>query len=172
MPIETQASKNEEIKKLEKLIQGIKVAMLTTVDESGRIHSRPMATQQIEFNGDLWFFSTQNSHKIAELKRESKVQISYVDEDSHRYVSISGAAQVVKDPDKAKELWSPLYKAWFPEGLNDPNLVLLKVTVDQAEYWDSPSSAVVHLIGLTKAIVQGKPYEGEGADHKKVDLAG
>ena len=76
----------------------------------------------------------------------------------------------VTDRGKMKELWSPLHKAWFPKGLDDPNIELLRIDVDRAEYWDAPSSAVVQLFGFAKAMLTGKRYGEEGVDHEKVKL--
>lgn len=166
-------SKNIEsdIKKLSQLIQGIKVAMLTTIDENGKIHSRPMMTQQIEPDGQLWFFTDVSTHKVQEVDKNHQVQINYASGEKNRFVSITGNCQLVRDREKAKAMWRPIYKAWFPNGLEDPNLALLRVQIEQAEYWDSPSSYFVQMIGFAKAILTRKPYEGEGSEHKKVDLA-
>lgn len=74
----------------------------------------------------------------------------------------------MKDKARAKELWNPIYKAWFPDGLDDPNLALIRVDVDQAEYWDSPNSKVVQLAGFVKAIVTGQ--RAEGGENEKINL--
>ena len=156
--MDNQAGRDESVKKIGELIKDIEFAMLTTVEEDGTLRSRPMATQQVEFDGDLWFFTKANSPKVDEVEREHEVNVSYASPDDQRYVSVSGRAQLVRDPEKIKELWNPAYKAWFPEGLDDPELALLKINVKQAEYWESSSSAVVHLFGLAKAAVTGQEY--------------
>ena len=84
------------------------------------------------------------------------------------YLSISGRAEVVKDKAKIEELWSPVLKAWFPEGLDDPHLCLLKIPVEQAEYWDAPSSKIVQLFGMAKAIATGQ--EADYGENKKITL--
>lgn len=160
---------NENIKKLRELIKDIRFAMLTTVEEDGTLRSRPMATQQTEFDGDLWFFTNANAPKVDEVQQEQHVNVSYANPEKQKYVSVSGKAQLVRDRQKIEELWNPLYKAWFPNGLDDPNLALLKVNVDRAEYWDSPSSAVVRLVGFVKALTTGKPYSG--GENEKIDLS-
>ncbi len=158
------------LEKLSHLIKDIKFAMLTTID-AGQLRSRPMAVQHTPFDGDLWFFTGLASPKVHEVQSDSRVNIAFADPDGHRFVSVSGQARLVLDRDKAKELWSPVLKAWFPQGLEDPNLALLKVTIDQAEYWDSASSTMVHLLGLVKAVTTGKASQGEGTDHAKVTLS-
>ena len=98
------------------------------------------------------------------------MNLSHSKPDDQRYVSVSGTASTVRDQAKMKELWSPLHKAWFPKGLDDPNIALLRVDVDRAEYWDAPSSAAVRLFGFAKAVLTGKRYGEEGVDHQKVKL--
>jgi general stress protein 26 len=77
---------------------------------------------------------------------------------------------LIRDREKAKELWNPILKAWFPEGLEDPNLALLKVSVEKAEYWDTPSGKMVQAIGFVKALATGKRYEADQGEHSKVEL--
>ena len=163
------ASHNQDVKKLAKLIKGIKIAMLTTAEDDGTLRSRPMATQQTEFDGDLWFFTREHSPKADEIQRDRRVNLSFADPSDSRYVSVSGTARVLKDKAKAEELWNPIYKAWFPKGLDDPELALLRVNVEKAEYWDSPGGAVVHLVGFVKAMVTGTPYKPSG--NEKLDLS-
>jgi general stress protein 26 len=165
-----QRSHEENIRKLAELIGGIKVAMLTTIEDDGCLRSRPMATQQTEFDGRLWFFTRRDTAKVHEIQHDQHVNLAYASPSDERYVSVAGRARMIHDRAKAKELWNPIYKAWFPEGLDDPDLGLLCVDVEKAEYWDSPSSKVVQLLGFAKAIATGKTYEGEGADHDKVTL--
>jgi general stress protein 26 len=162
----------EDIEKLGSLIKDIKVAMLTTVDEKGRMHSRPMMTQQVEFDGDLWFLTSASSHKMAELNWNRQVHLTYASAEKNRFISVTGTGQIIRDPHRAKQLWSPLYRAWFPKGLSDPDLVLLKVEVDQAEYWEATSTTVAQVIGFAKAVATGKRHKGEATEHKKIDLAG
>jgi general stress protein 26 len=159
---------SQEIQKLNSLIKGIRIAMLTTTDTDGTLRSRPMATQQHDFDGQLWFFTGKASHKIVEIGADQNVNLSYAEPSDNRYISISGTARLVVDPTKAKELWSPMLKAWFPRGLEDPDLALLCVTPSQAEYWDSPSGAVVHAIGFVKAIFTGE--RANPGDHAQLNL--
>ncbi len=149
---------NEERKlsttKIAQLIKGIKFAMLTTEQDDGSLRSRPMATQQTEFEGSLWFFTDESTRKCNEIKHHQAVNVSFSDQINNVYISISGKAELVHDKKKMEELWSPFYKTWFPEELNDPDLTLLKINVEKAEYWDSPSSKMVVLGGFKKELVK------------------
>ncbi len=163
-----QTDHSERIKKLSEMIKDIEIAMLTTAEPDGTLRSRPMATQKFEFDGDLWFFTRASSPKVDEIEQEHRVNVSYAAPDKQRYVSVSGRARLVRDKSKIKELWSPVLKAWFPEGLDDPDLALLKVSVEQAEYWDSPSSTVAHLVGFVKAVATGTTYQP--GENEKLNL--
>ena len=159
-----------DIEKLAGLIKDVKIAMLTTVDHDGSLRSRPMATQKAKFDGTLWFFTHASSPKIDEVDQTHEVNLSYASPDDNTYVSVSGTAQLVRDAAKSKELWNPILKAWFPKGLDDPDQALLHVNVNKAEYWDSPSSTMVHIAGFVKAIATGKAYQSSPGEHAKLAL--
>ena len=162
-----QDTRQESIEKLNELIKDIQTAMLTTID-GGVLRSRPMATQEAEFDGTLYFLTGADTHKDEEIKKDNRVNVSYADTSDNIYVSVSGTAQTYHDQAKIDELWNPFYKAWFPDGQTDPNIRVLKVTVEQAEYWDSSSSTIVHLVGFLKALATGEQYDG--GENKKIDL--
>jgi general stress protein 26 len=159
------------IEKVKKLIHGIRIAMLTTVDTDGSIRGRPMATQDTDFDGTLWFFTRASSHKVEEATRNFQVGAQYSDPDGQRYVSLSGKAELVQDKATLKAKWSPLVKAWFPKGLEDPELALLKIDVVRGEYWDAPSSKIVELVGLAKATLTGQPLSQDAmGEHAEVRM--
>jgi general stress protein 26 len=160
----------ETVRRLAELIKDIDIAMLTTVEPDGSLRSRPMSTQSTEFNGQLWFFTELASSKVHEVQRERHVNVAYAKPSDQKYVSVSGTASISRDRAKMEELWSPIHKAWFPKGLEDPNIALLCVDVDHAEYWDAPSSKIVQLTGFVKAVVTGKKYGEEGVEHEKVTM--
>lgn len=168
--MENSQSNAEGLKTLKEKIKDIKVAMLTSVNTDGTLHTRPMQTQELKDDGILWFFTGKNSDKIAEIKADSHVSLGYADPGSNTYVAICGKATLVTDQAKIDELWSEILKAWFPEGKNDPNIALLKVNIESAEFWDSPSSNVVQLFGMAKAIVTGQPYKPGPGEHGTVNM--
>ena len=159
--------KQESIKKLKDLLESIDFAMLTTI-AGGKFRSRPMSTQKFEFDGDLWFFTSDQTHKVEEIEADNRVLVAYSKPEDNTYVSVFGRAEITKDRAKIEELWSPIHKAWFPEGLDDPTLALLKVSVEEAEYWDAPSSKLVQIAGFVKALVTGQ--EADYGEHGKINL--
>ena len=156
----------DDVQHFSELIKEIKFAMLTTLSESREtLYSRPMTLQQANFAGDLWFFAGLDSTMVSQIKANPSVNLSFANPKSSEFVSASGLAEVVVDPAKAQELWSPLYRAWFPEGLEDPNLCLLKIQVTSADYWDSPSSKLVTLLGFAKAVLTGQRADNVIGQH-------
>jgi general stress protein 26 len=157
----------DPFKKLQSLIKNIDFAMMTTTMSDGTLRSRPMASRLTdgEFDGTLWFFTHDQEPKVHEILENPRVNLAYADPSKNDYVSVSGEATLVKDKAKAKELWNPFYKAWFPDGLDDAHLGLIRVDVTQAEYWDSPNSKMVQLAGFVKAMITGK--EAQGGENEK-----
>ena len=122
---------------LTELIHGIEVAMLTTMDRTGHLHSRPMMTLRKPADGALWFFTQGHSHMVDDVNGHHPVNISYVDSEQGRYVSVSGRARIVNDHAKKSELWERRLGAWLPDGFEDSSVVLLRVEVQEAEFWES-----------------------------------
>ena len=149
------------------IINRVTVAMLTTAEADNNLHSRPLATlRTTDFSGFLWFFTAADSLKIAEIREHREVSLSYSDPVHHCYASISGKGTVIRDPEKMAERWNPLVKIWFPDGLDDPNLVLLKISVDKAEYWDASGSTAQRLAAFSKALTTGNA--GDIGEHEKL----
>ncbi|WP_036182909.1 pyridoxamine 5'-phosphate oxidase family protein [Ureibacillus manganicus] len=123
----------EEIETLRELIKDIDIAMLTTATEEGLV-SRPMKTQEVEFDGDLWFFTKKDTDKYDEILHDQHVNVAYA---GKSYVSVRGKAEIVEDLGKKKELWSKVYDKIMQTSYDDPNVILIKVKVEAAEYWES-----------------------------------
>ena len=156
---------NAAKEKLRELIKDAKIAMLATRGEDGLFHSRPMSTNEAEFDGTLWFLTDQRTHKVDQLITDPEVLVTYSDERKQNYVSVAGTGSVVRDRAKIKELWTEVARAWFPDGPDDPNIVALRINVSVAEYWDAPSAKLVILYGYAKAVLTGDRKAMESGEH-------
>ncbi len=149
---------DEGITKVAELVKDARIAMFTTVDADGRLVSRPMGLQEIEFDGDLWFFADDRSDTVSEVAANPAVNVSFSSGDS--WVSVTGNASVVRDRAKSEELWNSFVEAWFPDGPDTPGVVLLKVDTHAAQYWDTPGGRVVQLYSMVKSKIVGESYDG------------
>ncbi len=166
--MEETADHKSEIGKLAEMMKGIRFAMLTTVEEDGSLHSRPMAVQDVEFDGDLWFFTSAHTPKVDEAEHHRQVNVAFSDPDKNKYISAAGRARLIRDKNKIEELWKPIYKTFFPKGLEDPELALLKIEVEKAEYWDSPGNFVGRAFNFARAYLAKDP--SKLGDHAKIEL--
>ena len=153
------------------LIKDIKFAMFTTRHGNGHLHSRPMTTQNSKLDEDsnLWFFMSRKGDPVVDLMAEPTVNVAYADTSADSYVSVSGMANVVDDMAKKQQLWTKMAEAYFPTGVTDPDLALVRVRITHADYWDVRESKVVQLYKMAKAVVTGKPPTELG-EHEKIRM--
>lgn len=145
---------NDGVAKVAEIIKDIRIAMLTTVDDDGRLVSRPMAVQEVEFDGDLWFLTGGDAPMLEQLRRDPRTNVSFTSNGS--WLSLAGDAELLQDQARTEELWSTGLDAWFPDGPTTPGLTLIKIHADTAEYWDAPGGRVITLISYVKARLTGQ----------------
>ncbi|MBG6111932.1 general stress protein 26 [Flavobacterium sp. CG_9.10] len=160
---------NQNVEKLIEMIKDVRTCMLITNEKNAEnLSGRPMSIAKIDDDGTMWFFTKESSYKVDEIEESKKVSLAITNESSNNYLMIHGTASLVNDKAKMAALWSSIMKAWFPLGLDDPDMLLIKVTPSEVNYWDSSSSKMVVLFNMLKAIVTGKEYD-EG-EHGKISL--
>ena len=149
--------KDDSLEKLAKLVAGIDIAMLTTRIGDGRLLSRPLRVLEFDDQGALWFITDRNSHKAEEIRLQPQVNASFASGERNSYVSVAGRASVVFDKARLKELWSPAMSVFYPRGVDDPDLCLLRVQAESAEYWDGPGGLVGQALYLAAAAFTRDP---------------
>ncbi len=159
-----------EFDKVLELTKDIKMAMLTTQNIDGALHSRPMQSQQMDQEGNFWFFTSDDTGKVEDIEEFPQVNLAFANPDDGSYVSIAGPAELNKDRAKIKELWNPSLKAWFPDGPEQEDIALLKIKMESAEYWDAPQGKVVKLFGIAKAAISGQEYKEKGDEHGRANF--
>ncbi|WP_207539821.1 pyridoxamine 5'-phosphate oxidase family protein [Sabulicella rubraurantiaca] len=163
----TATNDDEARTKVREMLEKVGVVMFVTMRSDGSHHARPMAIQKIE--GDtVWFYHVAGTPKAQEIAQDSDVLLAASDPSSQNYVSAKGTARTLKDPAKAKAIWSEGARVWFPKGAEDPELELISVSITGAEYWDSPSSTALHAYGYVKALATGE--RPAGGENKKVSF--
>lgn len=157
--MEAHEASEKDVEQINRIIRSVPVAILTTAMPDGSLHSRPMATQRTDFDGELWFFTEREAAKVDEIKREHHVNVSYADHERLSYASLSGVASVVRDRAKAKACWTADHAAWLDaDGPDDARIALLRVRVEYAEIWEAgaPTTAAKSGKGAKRARGQGK----------------
>ena len=151
-------------------IKDIRFGMLTHRHPEGGLHAHPLTTvnKALDEAATLYFFVSRRTELGQRLQSDGDVNVSYADPSKDRYVSIAGQARVNEDRALRERLFSPMVKAWFPGGPDDPDLELVEVSILEAEYWDVKESKATQLLKMGKAAVTGeRPHMGE---HRKVAL--
>lgn len=155
------------VETLKKIVEDAKVAMLVTQQADGKLVSRPMQLQEIEFDGDIWFLTRTDTDKYSEIKANPSVNVAFVDKS---YASISGQAEFVDDLDRKKEFWNGVYDKMFDVSYDDPSVTLIKVNAESAEYWDTGATVKSVYNFVKKVVGKEEPVEPAKDTNQSVDL--
>lgn len=142
---------NDDLDIIRTIISGSRIAVLTTVSDTGALHSRPLGVLEGEFEGSVWFFTSEPSGKTADVAGDPEVNVSYTDGKS--YLSLSGTATVEHNETRIDQLWNPAVEAWFPNGKDDPAVALLRVDASSAQFWAIDKPAIARAFEFAKALV-------------------
>ena len=156
----------DDVRKVAELVKDIRIGMLTTTEADGTYTSRPMGQQEVEFDGDMWYFAERDSRKVRHIQANSHVGVTLSSRST--WISIDGTAEIVDDNAKKHDLWNSWVEAWLPQGPDDSSVVLIKVTGNSAEYWDTPGGRIASVISLVKSKVTGQRYDG--GENERVEL--
>lgn len=158
-------SKKESYEKLFELIEKNDIAMMTTVHED-KLVSRPMSYQDVDDNGDIWFMSTR-TEKTEEIEKDNRVNLSFA---KKGYVSIAGNAFIINDNEKIKQYWNKGIEAFLKTKLEDPNVVLIKVVPESAEYWATDESVKTVIEGIKSLLSNDKGSNKDSSINESLDL--
>jgi general stress protein 26 len=149
----------EAISKLKEIAEGTDMCMFCTGVDEFPFSTRPMSTQEVDEEGNLWFLSNKESHKNSDIQSDGKVQLIYNNTSSYSFLSVAGTASVLYDKAKIDELWKPLFKTWFQEGKDDPNITLIKIRPTEAHYWETKDGKIVSFLKMAAGAITGKEFD-------------
>jgi general stress protein 26 len=160
-----------KIEKFRDVLNKFDTAILATVDDSGKIHARPMAIFEIESDGNVIFLTDEKSAKVDEIQRNSRATVICQDGWTCT-ATISGVAETFRDREKLRENWRKTFQAWFPDGPDDPRIMLVRVRGEVGEFWDNSGiKALRYMYQAAKAVLTGSRPEIDSKDqHAKVIL--
>jgi len=146
----------EAVKKMRAIAKEANIALFTTNLTKLPLDARPMATQDVDDDGNIWFLSGKSSDKNKDIAADPRVQLFYANNSGYEYLSVYGTASITTDRKKIEEHWTEMAKAWFKDGKDDPELTVVKVKPEAAYYWDTKSNKLVSLIKIMTSVVTGK----------------
>ncbi|PTR00094.1 general stress protein 26 [Mucilaginibacter yixingensis] len=150
----------EAVEKIKELAGKTQTCFFNTDLRSGRAAAtRPMSVQQIDDEGNLWFLSAVDSHKNAEIQQYNRVQLLFMGSAHSDFLTLGGRASISTDKVKIKELWEPIVKTWFTEGVDDPRITVIKVTPDEGYYWDTKHGKMVAFLKMIAGSIIGKTLD-------------
>jgi general stress protein 26 len=147
----------EAIKKLQELVSDIKTCMMITSGKTGALASRPMAAVDTDDSGNIWFYTSLDSNKIKDIEIDHFAQLIFAHPGKDSYLDVRGRINVITDKNAVREKWNWMIKAWFPDGIDSPDICLLQVKTDEVHYWDTENSKMVQVLKAALSIVAGKP---------------
>lgn len=147
------------IDKMKELVESIRVCMFCTTAQGIPFETRPMATSRVDEDGDLWFLSAIESYKNQEIKSDEHVQLVYANPGSSEFMTVEGYAEIIKDQQVIDELWTPIAKAWFTNGKDDPRITAIRVRPERAYYWDTQHGKMVSLFKIAVAALSGRSMD-------------
>ncbi len=154
--MEKNLENREALEKFKKLVKEINVCMFITNNREDE-NTRPMATVEVSEDGSLWFFTDIRSVKVEDVSADASVHLVYAHPGKESFLDVWGTASVITDLQTKKDKWTPIIKAWFPEGVDDPNLALLKVQPQHVYYWDAEAGKMVSFLKMIAGAITGKP---------------
>lgn len=155
---------------LKELLASFDTAMLITRHGEDN-HARPMGVAGVEGANTLWFVTSETSPKSIEIAQDSRVSVTF--QGPLEFVALSGRASLVQDRNKIEELWRTSWKAWFPDGKDDPKITLIRVTVTDAEFWDTAGTkGIRYAFEVAKAVLTGTTPEVAPGQHGRVVTTG
>ncbi len=158
------AGREESVAKLKELAEDVGICMFCTNLDQLPIAARPMSLREVDRDGSLWFISGAGTHKNMEIEKDNRVQLFFSKMSDNHYLSVYGTATIFRDRNKIEEIWTPIAKAWFEEGKDDPDVTVIRVQPHDAYYWDTKDGKAIAFLKWTAAAVLGKRMDDGGVE--------
>lgn len=163
-------SKQQQMDTIQEMVKEISYTMMTTRNHEDHLHSCPMNTTETSIGAkEIWFIGHKPSETVDHINKNPEVNLAYVTQDSEKYLSISGTAELVEDEEKLNELWSIAYNAYFEKGKEDPKVQLIKVTPHGAEYWAN-GNAIASAVKMAAAALSDNAVEKSLGENFSIEL--
>lgn len=164
--MEKNLQSEEALKKFKKIVEDVRVCMFITNNQTEEEHTRPMSVVDVEDNGTVWFYTDIRSIKVEEVTTDRKVHLTFAHPGKESYMDVCGTGNIVTDRELIKQKWSPVVKAYFPNGADDPNIALLRIQPTSVYYWEAETGKMVQFLKMAVSAVTGNTKIAQGAEGK------
>lgn len=131
----------------------------TGIKKGQPITVRPMSVQKMDEAGNFWFLSANDSHKNQDIQQDNKVQLLFQGSAHSDFLSVYGTASISTDKELIKELWEPIFKTWFTDGVDDSRISVIKVQTEEGYYWDNKHGNAIALVKMAAGAIMGKTMD-------------
>jgi general stress protein 26 len=150
----------EAVTKVKQLAEKAGTCFFCTNIKTGQSFStRPMAVQKTDDEGRLFFLSAADSKHNAEIENDPMVQLLFQGSSYDSFLNLYGEASISTNKELIKELWTPLVKTWFTEGIDDPRITVITVTPTEGYYWDTKHGKLVAFVKQLVGAAIGKTLD-------------
>jgi general stress protein 26 len=161
---------SSHVAELASKIKSVRFGMFTTTDQHGHLTSQPMTNLEVDADGGLWFYTSTLVDLWENIVANPKVNVSFAEPADNLYVSISGTAERVVDRARIHALWNPMVAAWFPNGVDDPHLAMVRVAARTVHFWDSKENRMTQMFEMARAAITGTKPGSAAGEHGKFEL--
>lgn len=156
---------NDEARaKIKEMAKDINICMFCTELSVRPVPTRPMSVADIDDDGNLWFISSKKSNKNFEIGHDDDVQLIFAKNADAHFLSVYGKAIVYKDKAHIEDVWTPMAKAWFDEGKDDPDVTVIKVEPTDAYYWDTKDGKMISMLKWAAGTITGNMKDDGGVE--------
>jgi general stress protein 26 len=152
-------SDQDAVNKIKELVKSEQMCLFTTRLSTVPLSTRPMSAMETDTEGNIWFFSAKSSDKNEHILADPRVQLFFSNSSNYEFLSVYGTATITEDREKIDKYWTPMIKAWFQNGKDDPEISLIKVTPKEAYYWDTKNNKAISMLKIFTSVVTGKTMD-------------
>lgn len=156
---EASLSGTQAVTEIKKIADAARICLFGTLPDHAPLTVRPMAVQSVDEAGNLWFLSSRVSHTNRHIAEDSRVQLLFANPGKSEYMTLNGVATISDDRALREQHWTPIAKTWFNEGVDDPDLTVVKVEAHDGYYWDTKHGKTVSFLKIAAGMISGKTID-------------
>lgn len=145
------------VEKIRAIAKSARICLLGTSEGHLPLEVRPMSVQDVDAAGNLWFLSSRSSHQNRQISRHPQAQLLFSNPGASEFLSLQGRAFVTDSRPLKEKYWSALAKGWFPGGIDDPELTVLRFQTETGHYWDTEYGKTITMLSVLAGALTGQP---------------